>query len=55
MNKAQLAGMFYLAAAEVQDAEKLQPGDWLVHANDVQEVLNTLKKRIHSAMGWGRE
>jgi len=47
--------MFYLAAAEAQDAEKLQPGYWLVHANDVQEVLNTLQDRIHVAMGWSGE
>jgi hypothetical protein len=47
-----LGGLFYLAQAEVEDAVKLQPGDWLVHANDVQEVLNVLQGRIHSALGW---
>jgi hypothetical protein len=52
MKPEQVAGMFYLAQAEVQDAAKLQPGDWLVHANDVKEVLDTLQDRIYDAMGW---
>ena len=49
-----LDGIFYLAAAEVQDFEKLQPGEWLVHTNDVQEVLDTLRCRIDDALGLGR-
>jgi hypothetical protein len=52
MNRAQLKGFLYLAKAEVQDFEKCQPGEWLVHTNDVHEAFDALEVRIYDAMGW---
>jgi len=46
-----ITGIFYLAQAEVLDAEKMQPGDYLVHTNDIQEVLNRTERRILIALG----
>ena len=48
-----LNGFFYLASAEVEAFAKCQPGDWLVHTNDVQAVLNTLRDRIDAELGMG--
>lgn len=48
MSVEQIRAAFYLAWAEVQDAENLQPGNYLVHTNDVLEVLNTLEKKMEA-------
>lgn len=49
LNPDALGRMFATAMMEVLDAEKLQPGDRLVHVNDMQEVLNRLEKNILAA------
>lgn len=49
LNPDALGRMFAAAMMEVLDAEKLQPGDRLVHVNDMQEVLNRLEKNILAA------
>lgn len=51
MSAEKITGIFYLAQAEVLDAEKMQPGDYLVHTNDIQEVLNRTERRILIALG----
>lgn len=45
-NHTPLAAAFLTAWTEVQEAEKLQPGNYLVHTGDVQEVLHKLEGRV---------